>query len=299
MASLTHLDAPGAYPATPVNEEPTRQTHHNKLHKREDPRGAGDSVPQRQHPSGLNSTSSGIPVKESSLAYGADQPASSHHNPLHHTSFNENKETPRSLGKDEQYRSHRFTDSGIDVGDAPISRENAKPGVMTGAYSRVGTRDSSFAPVGDYTYDQSSALKPQNGLKPEYSAATTPVGNLVAPANTPAEPTNPDLDTNTTTNLSAGYRDESQGGSHENSNTQRNEPYWGDLPFGAGVYNGVTGHGSNESTAHHKSPHDQIGASANTGVYNGVTGHGSDEILLINNEHSRFPTTLTLQPFPM
>ncbi|KAI0117667.1 hypothetical protein GGR51DRAFT_262196 [Nemania sp. FL0031] len=281
MASLSHLDAPGAYPTTPLNEEPKHQTHHNKLHKREDPRGLSGNMSHNQQSINLNSVGSGARVDESSFAYGTDQSSSSPHNPLHHTSFNETKETPRNLEKDGQYRGHRFTDSGVDVGDAPIGRETAKPGVMTGAYSRVGTQDSAFAPASVYTYDQSSAAKPQSGIKSEHGANTrsadTPT-NLAAPVNTPAESAKLDLDSNTTANSQAGQGNEAQSDLPVNSDTKRNEPYWGDLPYGAGVYNGVTGHGSNESTAHQKSTHDQFSTTTtNPGVHNGVIGHGSHE----------------------
>ncbi|KAI1877803.1 hypothetical protein JX265_003811 [Neoarthrinium moseri] len=72
--------------------------------------------------------------------------------------------------------------------------------------------------------------------------------------------------------------------------TQAEEPYWGDLPQGVGTYNTVTGHGSAEDTTkqHRVIPkpdeyervsqtlasEDNLAHGA--GVYNTVTGHGSD-----------------------
>ncbi|KAI0158384.1 hypothetical protein BJ166DRAFT_625646 [Pestalotiopsis sp. NC0098] len=81
------------------------------------------------------------------------------------------------------------------------------------------------------------------------------------------------------------------------STNQTEEPYWGDLPQGAGVYNTVTGHGSGEDTsAQHRtvpkpagdaSPHSTVTGNTTdrlgygSGVYNTIVGHGS------NDEHNR------------
>ncbi|KAI1133794.1 hypothetical protein F5Y10DRAFT_5293 [Nemania abortiva] len=277
MASLSHLDAPGAYPDTPTNEEPTHQHHHNKLHKREDPRGASNTVSQQQYPVGYNSAGSGIHKDETSFAHDASDPTSSFHNPSRYTSLNTNKETPRNLGNDTQHKGHRFTDSGIDVDDSSLSGKTAGPGVVTGAYSRVGTRDSAFAPISDYTYDKASS-QPQHpvGSAHGVDTQTARAAGLVTPAKPPTESANLDLNNSIGVNDHAGHRHEAQSGLREDPNA-KHEPYWGDLPFGAGVYNGVTGHGSNESTTHQKSSHDRFGTTTtNTGVYNGVTGHGSN-----------------------
>ncbi|KAI4602321.1 hypothetical protein KJ359_009561 [Pestalotiopsis sp. 9143b] len=82
------------------------------------------------------------------------------------------------------------------------------------------------------------------------------------------------------------------------STDQTEEPYWGDLPQGTGVYNTVTGHGSGEDTSvQHRtvpkpagdasSPHSTVTGNTTdrlgygSGVYNTVVGHGS------NDEHTR------------
>ncbi|KAI0877307.1 hypothetical protein GGS24DRAFT_511614 [Hypoxylon argillaceum] len=281
MEPLTHVDAPGAYPSTPVNEEPTLQTTRNKLHKREDPRALGANLPQKTHPAGYNSTGSGVGANEPYLALTTDHPASSHHNPPQYTPFNNNDETPVNLGNDAQSKRHRYTDSGIDVDDSPFSRETSKPGLMTGAYSRVGTRDSAFAPIGDYAQDKASISHPANAMDSQQYVDTRSSGtvkNPTASANPAAEYANLDLESNTTANSHAAHRDnEAQSSTRVDSNTKHNEPYWGDIPFGVGVYNGVTGHGSNEPIAHQKSLHDQDDTTANSRVYNGITGHGSKE----------------------
>ncbi|CAJ2513183.1 Uu.00g013020.m01.CDS01 [Anthostomella pinea] len=81
-------------------------------------------------------------------------------------------------------------------------------------------------------------------------------------------------------------------GLSDKSNVGHSDPYWGDVPYGTGVYNGVKGHGSDEvpppTHEHHRSPtdaHEQgqhegqraIPLGGSSGIYNNVIGHGSDE----------------------
>ncbi|KAI8629049.1 hypothetical protein F5Y19DRAFT_88541 [Xylariaceae sp. FL1651] len=205
MSSM-NINAPGAYPATPSLEEPTEQTHHNKLHKREDPRSWNDSTEQN----------------------------------------------PRSSG-------HNFTDSGINVDNAYRGRGSDKPGVMTGAFSRIGNQDGGYTQNNDYTYDRSPVSHPtydetsrqSNTMKP---IATSTDGAI--PNTTPSKSTNLDSNTTTKTAESQG-RNLVRSGLHGQSNIEHKEPYWGDIPFGTGIYNGVTGHGSNEPISYHKPHGDQ------------------------------------------
>ncbi|KAI1183735.1 hypothetical protein F5B17DRAFT_447884 [Nemania serpens] len=255
MASLTDVNAPGAYPTTPLAEETTSQAQRIETH------GRGTGLGQETHPSGHNFSGSGIYVDEPSLGYGADHStSSSQRNPLQQTLRNE--EIPRSLGN-----------------DSPSNRagESDKPGLMTGAYSRVGTRDSSFAPIGNYTYDKNSpsdsshdATLPQ--LRNEHN--TRSVGT-----ETEADPANPTSTTASGTTTGLNDAEHSSGSQGQSNNTAKQDPYWGDIPFGTGIYNGVTGHGSKEPiTTHQGTLHDEYGtAGASQGVYNGVTGHGSKE----------------------
>ncbi|KAI0430190.1 hypothetical protein F5Y09DRAFT_308457 [Xylaria sp. FL1042] len=249
MASL-NIDAPGAYPATPLNEEPKQQ---------------------QTQPSSHNLT----------------------------------KETPRSLGNDAHPSGHYFNNAGIYVDDSSLGSESTKPGVMTGAYSRAGGQDHASKQNANYTYGDTSSTVQQprgvgnkslqqisgGGLRPLHTPTI-----LDTPANTPAE-SNKNLDSNTntatnnnnittTTNTTANATglapqngNKVQAGLRGKSSTEHNEPYWGSIPFGVGVYNGVAGHGSDEApTTHHtESLNDPDRAEImNGGVYNGIAGHGSD-----------------------
>ncbi|KAI0395847.1 hypothetical protein F5Y17DRAFT_456523 [Xylariaceae sp. FL0594] len=90
-------------------------------------------------------------------------------------------------------------------------------------------------------------------------------------------------------NMGSEERDTFQHLHQDQNRDQRDnkEPYWGDLTIGTGIYNGVTGHGSNESPqvrdrSASRDRYYQNGSGSNSaltshGVYNGVTGLGSDE----------------------
>ncbi|KAI0815797.1 hypothetical protein GGR55DRAFT_362639 [Xylaria sp. FL0064] len=257
MASL-NLDAPGAYPETPADEEPKQQ--------------------QQTQPSSSN------------LA----------------------KETPRSLGNDAHPSGHYFNDSGIYVDNSSLGNEATKPGVMTGAYSRVGAQDSAPKQIANYTYGDTSSTAQQSraggskGLQQFNGGGLRPLHTpnpLDTPANTPAEsnktlgskvnntttntaPHNATTNNNNISNTTTSAKDhvphsgnKVQAGLHGKSSTEHSEPYWGSIPFGVGVYNGVAGHGSDKSPATHQkdslNDRDSTGI-ANGGVYNGVAGHGSD-----------------------
>ncbi|TGJ84147.1 hypothetical protein E0Z10_g4616 [Xylaria hypoxylon] len=279
MASMINIDAPGAYPETPLNEDPIQQTQ----------------------PSGHNFTDSRNPVGEPSLARGAD-PISSRQTPLQSTQFNQ--ETPRSLGNDNAHFSgHHSKDSGIHADDSSYGRggqsdgNNSKPGLMTGAFSRVGGRESAFTQNANYTHDSPSTTQSTRGdALPRYDDVEPPNAptNRFTAVNTTANTQNMDSDNNSTPPDTTGYasstapnatgyadqdRNKVQGGLRGKSQTKHSEPYWGSIPFGAGVYNGVTGHGSNEATTHQKSFNDADNTTtASSSVYSGVTGHGSEPI---------------------
>ncbi|KAI1430198.1 hypothetical protein F5Y12DRAFT_722482 [Xylaria sp. FL1777] len=222
MASL-NINAPGAYPATPINEEPKRQTQ----------------------PSGHDFT----------------------------------KDTPRSLSNDVHSSGRYFDDSDIYLDDESSSSEGAKPGVVTGAYSRVGVQDSPLKQNANYTYDNTSTTQsPRSRDLSQFDEAKrldTPI-NVVAPSNTPAEVTN--LDSHSSTANPKGnaldVRNTVQTGLRGKSNAEHKDPYWGSIPFGVGVYNGVTGHGSNETTTHQKS---LDGPDSNTTTNSGSAGYDSKE----------------------
>ncbi|KAI0489716.1 hypothetical protein F4859DRAFT_523609 [Xylaria cf. heliscus] len=249
MASLINIDAPGAYPTTPSNEEPTLQTQHNNL--------------QNQ----------GIHTDEASVDHGANPLTFSHEHSAQRAQFNQ--ATPRSLGNDAKSRDYPSGDSGVSVDDSPSSRERGegKPGFMTGTYSRVGTQAGESTQNGNYTYGDIPSQSPHG----EDAMPANMAENLAAktPQKTSAETTAVNPINKTSGNSRGDGHNTIRSGLRSSSKIAHNEPYWGDIPFGAGVYNGVTGHGSNESTTHQRSLHDQYGTAKNSGVYNGVTGHGS------------------------
>ncbi|KAK5628347.1 hypothetical protein RRF57_004062 [Xylaria bambusicola] len=263
MASSINIDAPGAYPATPGSEEPMQQAQSS--------------------------------------------------------SRNYTKETPRNMGDDVHSSGHHFKASGIYADESTLSGESTKPGVMTGAYSRVAPKDSSSATNNNYTFgsngnnnvaNNSSILNDRNSSKfsePstrgtglhqfEAAEALDTLTNVVPPANTPlGDVNNTNSGINTTTNA-RGYAPEDhnkvQASLRGKSSTNHTEPYWGSIPFGTGVYNGVAGHGSDETATHqHHNGASGYGIAPVTqqrslddtgnngpmqsGVYNGVTGHGSN-----------------------
>ncbi|KAI0406099.1 hypothetical protein F4802DRAFT_559321 [Xylaria palmicola] len=283
MASLTHLDAPGAYPATPSNEEePAARGYSNN--NRAEPSGPRSNLQQdtkqNTHPSGHSFAGSGIHVDEPSLTYNSGILGFANQNTSQQPQFSH--ETPRSFTHEAAQPTghHNSTDSGLGLDDS-LSRAD-KPGLMTGAYSRVGTRDSAFTQQGNYTHGNESSAQPAYGVDSQRQRDRAPANvapGLVTPANSPADPKHVGFGNEDTATSHADQRNRTQSGLRGvSSSTKNEEPYWGDIPFGAGVYNGVTGHGSDESTSH-RSCHDKhdTAAAANSGVYNGVTGHGSEE----------------------
>ncbi|KAI1198117.1 hypothetical protein F5X97DRAFT_300490 [Nemania serpens] len=293
MASLTDVTAPGAYPTTPQAEEPASQTQSGETHQREYPYGRGGGLEQEMHPSGHNFAGSGIYVDDSSLSHGADDTtSSSYRNPFQQTS--RIQEIPRSLGTDAQPSGHQFSADYADDSSLTRAGESDSSGLMTGAYSRVGTRDSSFAPIGNYTHDKTSPSDSTHDsthdVNSRLHADTGRVGGTVK--NT--DFTSPTSPTGMTTDGDAEHRSDSR-----RQSNAKHEPYWGDIPFGTGVYNGVTGHGSKEPVAHQGSLHDEYGTAGDRGVYNGVTGHGSKESKTttpaISDARSRDTTTTNVR----
>ncbi|KAI1180708.1 hypothetical protein F4777DRAFT_597451 [Nemania sp. FL0916] len=272
MASLTGIDAPGAYPATPLNEEPTRQTQRDQVHQQ----GLGNDI-EHNVPIGRNINDSGSHGAESSLSRDTNHPALAHRSQPQHT--------PRTVATETQSGvrgSSNLAGTGTKEDSTSRGIESQGPGVMTGAYSRVGNQDSTIPQSGNYTYGNEPAPRStvdrhsQNHLETGVADTTT---NALTPVNTPAESARLDR------NRSGAVKDTTshstaQSNVHRTSQEKHKDPYWGDIPFGTGIYNGVTGHGSNESPTAHKRPsteENEHDAARNTGIYNGVTGHGSGE----------------------
>jgi hypothetical protein len=218
---------------------------------------------------------------------------------------------------------HRHADSGVGLRD---SEHNINT-----------TRDTPFSSSKNSSSQHDSKMATDQAGRPETSAvpgtgAVSAGSSGVAPEELGADRSGKKADaTNSGTAGDLGGDGKSTGGhgamatgisqsdeSHnkvasgkEKSETKSDEPYWGDLPKGTGVYNTVTGHGSgeDESTQHRNLPRtgnaeqesstgvpgiSSDGLSYGSGVYNTVTGHGSKD------EHDRtHPATSHQREFPI
>ncbi|GAP84872.1 hypothetical protein SAMD00023353_0801910 [Rosellinia necatrix] len=274
MTSLTDMNAPGAYPVTPLNEEPPQEARRNKLHKRQDPRGWNGSTEQNAHSGSHNWAGSGTYVVGTPFTRGPDPTLSSRQDssrqPLLH------KETPRSLTHDGKRSYHSTGSSAAHIDDSPFSHSNDshEPGLMTGAYSRVGTRDSAFAQEGNYTHNaMPDSQSPYGNDSNRRDDAT----QTDMPENIPVSPKLIHASNNALAKNNADHNTNAESGSCGDPKAKHHEAYWGDIPFGVGIYNGVTGHGSKESTTRQKPRYGQYDTAISPGIYNGVTGHGSKE----------------------
>ncbi|KAI5925356.1 hypothetical protein F4810DRAFT_708742 [Camillea tinctor] len=283
--------APGAFPTddltprdtpnnTPIlggpSQDSPKHREPNKLHKRDDPRGRESSEAQRlaQAPTrGHKHVDSGVYIPEMDTSETAAP------------GFN------ASTTKDTHHG---------NVGN------HTKPGVMTGAYSRLptheqksGTTDGvpifanspiSNAPAtttGTYNHAHPVSEQPHNTRSHDHASIAGLTGASVLAGGTAAashkntsHPTATTTNTNTGTSYGAPALSppqenkilETQSEEQErnvvrngrdHSSLARKDPYWGDVPFGTGVYNGVAGHGSAEA------PH---AGSVGTGKHEGQGG---------------------------
>jgi hypothetical protein len=152
---------------------------------------------------------------------------------------------------------------------------------MTGAFSRVGNQDSAYSQNNNYTHENKPASPPtydENSRQHDNTQSAPTVTDGITTRNIPSVSTNDSNSPNTTATLSQ-HQDHNkvQTSSGGKTNLENKEPYWGDIPSGTGVYNGVIGHGSNEATGHQTATRDHS-TKGNTGVYNSVTGHGSNDL---------------------
>ncbi|KAI1099376.1 hypothetical protein F4804DRAFT_349426 [Jackrogersella minutella] len=226
---------PGSYPTDDTKstiEHPNlaflaSQHQHNKLHKRDDPRGWSDEDKAAR---GHQNTDSGVGLTEPIL-------------------FNSQA---RSSANDGAFRSNKNVLQNPDeaFGPAPITAtrsidhygNNSKPGVMTGAYSRVDD-DSNNQNYSKQMIRDSISKESTSALG---SGATGLAENTTSTPNS------------TEDKLRHGDRNMVRNGLRQSSNVDHDDPYWGNVPHGIGIYNSVTGHGSTETTVegsvHHHDP---------------------------------------------
>ncbi|KAI0011570.1 hypothetical protein F4779DRAFT_572280 [Xylariaceae sp. FL0662B] len=164
--------------------------------------------------------------------------------------------------EDKLARGHKYTDSGVGLTERhhPIRHgQTGEPGFITGAFSRTDkysdNSDSSQTTSGrDHT--------PTDNRTAGEGAGVT--GGAAAAAKS---------STMTKRESNGEGRNVVRNG-RDHSNVTRQDPYWAERPHGSGVYNTVTGHGSNETPAAGSGHHNTDPAPTH-GVYNTVIGHGS------------------------
>lgn len=184
---------------------------------------------------------------------------------------------PRGWDQDQTSRAQQSTDSGIGMPQSSAAsgaRDNTYQGSQFGRNPQESSNDrydgmagaptSGLGEIGQFQRQQaqSSGMRDNNSPFSEghsKDSTTIQTGTGAGPGSALSKP-------------------------GEGGNTSTSEdPYWGDLPRGAGVYNTVIGHGSNEddqSHAHRGSEHaaaDSVGAA-------GTSSYGS-------NQQREFPLT--------
>ncbi|KAI0852816.1 hypothetical protein F5Y00DRAFT_272441 [Daldinia vernicosa] len=216
---------------------------------------ASYTVPQESepHPPGSFPTDDTVGTQDSSLTSSGSR---HQHNKLH------KREDPRGWSEEEKATwGHQHTDSGIGLTDPSLSSNpnirgqvdegtfqsnnattttrspnyqgnEGKPGVMTGAYGHNNVNSG-----GNY-YPKSTAedTSSQNQTSARGIGAVGPATGLATATGQNTESRQMPEDRNTIRN-----------GLRQTSNVEHEDPYWGDVPHGTGIYNTVTGHGSSET----------------------------------------------------
>ena len=309
---------PGAFPETPADES---GPVHNKLHKRDDPRGWTDS---NQTPRNHEYTDSGV---------SGVNPSNSNPQSKNYTYEKGGLNDPTSRAQDHTIPSVAKPQTG-ETPRPHISYDHdvAKPGVMTGAYSRVGnnsnqpgTLDNSGtrqainanAPSSNTYNQKDTSTIPEKAPRPNDNhvhikgAAPTAVAGGAAAASTTHQ------DGSSNSQAEEGQQRNLVRNGRGRSEIDHEEAYWGDIPRGAGVYNTVVGTGSGEKNpatqhkrdrtlphtgaAQHLAARDGTAASnpdpawhnegveAGNGVHNSVIGTGSNEDRSAIHHQRAFP----------
>lgn len=229
MTSYTASDEsvphpPGSFPTddmTPSTQDSSlasSQSHHNKLHKCEDPRGWSD---EEKAIRGHQYTDSGVGLADSTYA-----PVSQSREKANDGAFHSN--TTTLLNRDATPINTRAT----TAKPANYYGNESKPTVMAGAFSRVDNNKNDYPkPV---TQDAAKSHPYATGV----GAAGLSTGTATAATSDSTERERSIEDRNIIRN-----------GLRQTSNIDHQDPYWGDVPYGTGVYNTVTGHGSSEKPA--------------------------------------------------
>ncbi|KAI2607016.1 uncharacterized protein GGS25DRAFT_494091 [Hypoxylon fragiforme] len=199
------------------------QSHPNKLHKREDPRGWSEEargLGTHQH------TDSGVGLQ--------DQTPSQTRGPT---------ATRGPYDSERVSAPSQATAPGTTSATTGRSTDHyggeSKPGVMTGAYSRLDNNNAENNQK--YSVPATQDSRANTSINQHDSA--TGIGAVGSGSNAGAA------------GLSNTVREPSADSGHnvvrnglrQTSELEHTDPYWGEVPHGTGVYNGVTGHGSAET----------------------------------------------------
>ncbi|KAH8197217.1 hypothetical protein TruAng_008634 [Truncatella angustata] len=238
---------------TGPSEHNTESSTNNKLHKKDDPRGNASYPAHDTSSSGLGHSHNEPSSGLKQVEHSSTNPYSSTHPSSHH----DNTLPLRDLGGD---RSGQRTQGLTGSSTGTTGTSSGLTGAHTGTTGSSGLTGTGNTQSGSHS---------GTGAGPAAGARVATAGAL------------------------AGH-----GGDHNKvgnggvkSEITSEEPYWGDLPQGAGVYNGVTGHGSGENTSgqHRAVPRtgdaseaSRIGKSGESrapqsiGVHNAFAGYGSN-----------------------
>ncbi|KAI1470924.1 uncharacterized protein F4812DRAFT_419477 [Daldinia caldariorum] len=217
---------PGSFPTddTIAAQDPSlasSDSHHNKLHKREDPRGWSDeekAARKHQH------TDSAIELTDPDQTL---QPNSHARDRVNEGTLQSNNVTVRDSDVVPGTSSPSTTRSPNYQGN------DSKPGFMTGAVDSHNANSASNPYPKTTTEDISS----QNQTSSRGIGAVGPATGIATASTTD----------NTQPEQSPENRNTIRNGLRQTSNVEHQDPYWGDAPRGTGIYNTVTGHGSPET----------------------------------------------------
>ncbi|KAI6084476.1 hypothetical protein F4821DRAFT_242623 [Hypoxylon rubiginosum] len=224
---------PGSFPVTPGEQDIMASSGRNKLHKADDPRGWSE---EERAARGHQYTDSGVGLTDSSSRTPYSQPRDSATTAGFYDSnkgaISQNRETVPATNPTTTFGTNPTTTSG----STDYRSVDSKPGVMTGAYSRLDNSSSGSnypeSTTRDPAYQSHSNATGAEAVNPAIGVATT------APLSNTGE-----------TDSNSSGRNIVRSGLKGNTDLDHEDPYWGDVPRGAGVYNTVTGHGSSEKPA--------------------------------------------------
>lgn len=248
---------PGAYPDTPANEsgpdaaDPTSvfgssQTKHNKLHKREDPRGwTGDSNAGLSHKhadsgvgltgehdafSSSSSTQQHQPGMIPGMEHGSGGGAYTHSAP--NTTGVGAPPPTATHGLEQQNRQQ----SPWAEGAADVKSDPYRGATLGGIVPLLDSHRDTEMREDSQQQQQPSGTTTNKDIA---NAGLTNVGNTHT-GNTNLGGTNTGTTDTSSTDHGVAHK------TRQPEDVVQDHPYWGDLPHGGGVYNSVTGHGSEE-----------------------------------------------------